>query len=356
MTMLHPCRKRGFTLIELLVVIAIIAVLIALLLPAVQSAREAARRIQCVNNLKQIGLSLHNYHSAYNMFPLGGTLGFCDASNGFLNWTSWSAQALMLPYLEQGPLYNSANFNWAVVSAGPTVCPEAGPINSTAYNTRVAGYLCPSDGNAGLVRINSYYASQGAANFGDGSGNSSGLFDMQIGFSIVDDTDGTSNTIAFSEALVGDSSSHSNFLRNNSPVDPPNPGGTRYLSPSINVAAVFKGVAACDAAWVAHANGDASVANTRGDRWGLTSAGLTMFNTIITPNSKDHPWSTCRFDCAGCGAEDARYANAQSNHPGGVNATMADGSVKFIKDSISAPIWWSLGTRNFGEIISADSY
>ena len=95
-------RPRGFTLIELLVVIAIIAVLIALLLPAVQAAREAARRMQCTNNLKQIGLAMHNYHSAINTLPWGDLTGY---------WNDWSAVALMLPYLEQAPLYNSMNFN-----------------------------------------------------------------------------------------------------------------------------------------------------------------------------------------------------------------------------------------------------
>ena len=103
--------RRGFTLIELLVVIAIIAVLIALLLPAVQSAREAARRSQCTNNLKQIGLGLHNYHATHNTFPLGGTSNW--SSYGYnANWGTWSAQALLLGYMEGQPLYNSINFNW----------------------------------------------------------------------------------------------------------------------------------------------------------------------------------------------------------------------------------------------------
>src|SRR6186997_3302889 len=105
-------RRRGFTLIELLVVIAIIAVLIALLLPAVQAAREAARRAQCVNNLKQIGLALHNYHASYNSFPSGATVGYQDpgVEDG---WINWSVHAALLPYLEMTPLYNAINFSYS---------------------------------------------------------------------------------------------------------------------------------------------------------------------------------------------------------------------------------------------------
>ncbi len=148
--------RFGFTLIELLVVIAIIAVLIALLLPAVQSAREAARRIQCTNNLKQIGLALHNYHAAASSFPPGAALNGVAAVPGL--YASWqpnmSAQAMMLPYLEQSPVYNSLNFSFgAEYDLG---------MNSTGVLTIIAGFLCPSDPNAGRrLNTNSYYASMG---------------------------------------------------------------------------------------------------------------------------------------------------------------------------------------------------
>src|SRR5271155_5720281 len=136
--------KRGFTLIELLVVIAIIAVLIALLLPAVQSAREAARRIQCTNNLKQIGLAMHNYHSANNTFPQGVAASFNSVNPGCIAWSGWSAQALMLNYMEQSPIYNACNFMVDPFSA--TASPN---INATAILTKINAFLCPSDGNAG---------------------------------------------------------------------------------------------------------------------------------------------------------------------------------------------------------------
>ena len=129
-------QRSGFTLIELLVVIAIIAVLIALLLPAVQSAREAARRTQCVNNLKQLGLALHNYGSSYGAFPIGRSV--------FPNWTagptpySYSPFAMLLPFVEQSPLYASINFN---LPSGTAY--QAG--NTTALATAVAGFLCPTD-------------------------------------------------------------------------------------------------------------------------------------------------------------------------------------------------------------------
>ena len=179
--------RGGFTLIELLVVIAIIAVLIALLLPAVQSAREAARRAQCVNNLKQIGLALHNYNTATGSFPMGSSqspYNYQGNTTGFPAWDSWSAQALMLGYMEQVPLYNAANFSFGVTQNSQ---PEYW-INSTVYETKIASYLCPSDGNAGTQNVqstgtpglNSYHASIGTTTYNccnnPGAVNTTGVF------------------------------------------------------------------------------------------------------------------------------------------------------------------------------------
>ena len=172
---MRSCTRRGFTLIELLVVISIIAVLIALLLPAVQSAREAARRSQCVNNLKQLGLGLQNYESAMSKFPPGNVTAMGDVGVTTLEtWTGWSPQAMMLPYLEQAPLYNASNFMFACCSDSA----RANAINFTVTRTRIATFLCPSDGNAGNANINNYYASLGATpiRYGPSDGNMSGPF------------------------------------------------------------------------------------------------------------------------------------------------------------------------------------
>ena len=152
---MNRIERKGFTLIELLVVIAIIAVLIALLLPAVQAAREAARRAQCSNNLKQLGVALHNYHSAVGSFPMGSAIAYSDPGVQ-TSWGTWSAQSLMLPYLEQTPVYNSINFdwtNWYDVGA---------PINSTAWNMNVLSFYCPSDGQTGKFNNNNYFGSIGS--------------------------------------------------------------------------------------------------------------------------------------------------------------------------------------------------
>src|SRR5262249_4260078 len=155
-------RRRGFTLIELLVVIAIIAVLIALLLPAVQSAREAARRAQCVNNLKQIGLALHNYHSATNAFPWG------DGPW----WIEWSAHTLLLPYIEQAPIYNAINFV-DVQLLNMTPMPNDNPANTTAEYRVISGFLCPSDQDrlTSPDGHNNYMANSGSAPNCDYGGN-----------------------------------------------------------------------------------------------------------------------------------------------------------------------------------------
>ncbi|MDG3004799.1 DUF1559 domain-containing protein [Paludisphaera mucosa] len=370
--------RRGFTLIELLVVIAIIAVLIALLLPAVQAAREAARRSQCVNNLKQIGLALHNYHSSVGSFPQGqaqssASLGYA----GYAGWTEWGPQAMMLPNMEQTPIYNSINFMYCGGQG------DGQNINGTAWTTLISGFLCPSDGNAGKGSVprgngpgntNSYKGSVGTTTArweqypgyascrpdpynktgGDPgcSAYSTGVFAYWVVNGLRDITDGSSNTIAFSESLVGDPAGISVNRPNNSVTGVT--GATNLVQDASTLAdaVLVQSLQACTTAYKSNTN----ISNSNGARWGWGATTITLFHTIVPPNSKQYPWNSCRPDCGGCGPDDSAYSNAQSNHSGGVNALMADGSVKFIKDSVNLRTWMALGTKAGGEVISSDSY
>jgi prepilin-type N-terminal cleavage/methylation domain-containing protein/prepilin-type processing-associated H-X9-DG protein len=382
--LIRSVRARGFTLIELLVVIAIIAVLIALLLPAVQSAREAARRAQCTNNLKQIGLAIHNYHTANNAFPPGAA-----ASKNNLNpmdgpgiacadWMGWSAQGLMLGYIEQGPLYNAINFNFDPIS-WPSY-----PFNSTFSNTRIASFLCPSDYRAGTQFINNYYACEGTTTMAAsdtssianpsspscGGTQAPGLFYYAIAYGLQSCIDGSSNTVAFSEALVGTGT--------NGPVVPfatgvniasgggaTNTGtGVPDVWATIPLGQVPPGAVtgatlnACSAAFAVASNNN-GLSTNRGYYWAWGAEAQSLFNTIVPPSSQQFPWSTCRFGCQGCGtysSDHSNISNANSYHPGGANVCMADGHVQFVKSSISMQVWWSLGTKANGEVISSDSY
>jgi prepilin-type N-terminal cleavage/methylation domain-containing protein/prepilin-type processing-associated H-X9-DG protein len=354
---------RGFTLIELLVVIAIIAVLIGLLLPAVQAAREAARRAQCVNNLKQLGLAAHNYHSANGTFPMGMSLAWTGYGGGYyFDWGNWSAQSLLLSYLEQAPLYNAVNFSTAPFSyEGYYTC-------STAYLTRIASFLCPSDGFAGVQNINSYRGSIGTtiqSNFPDVNGVFSlsdpyGAPRKTIG--INDITDGTSNTIAFGEALVGAPGRGNGYrgnginvgLRNSCTFCTANPPDIQ----SRTAADLSNALAQCNAFWQTLGPGSTNKQGMKdyiGEYWALGERGFTLFNTVLPPNSQ--PWGQCKLvGKLNSAPNETQFADAGSNHPGGANFTMADGSVRFIKNTISMPIYWALGTRAYGEVISADQY
>jgi prepilin-type N-terminal cleavage/methylation domain-containing protein/prepilin-type processing-associated H-X9-DG protein len=375
-----PSQRRAFTLIELLVVIAIIAVLIALLLPAVQAAREAARRATCVNNLKQIGLAMHNYHQAVGTFPLGVA---AYNNPGHLavnyNWDSWSSHALMLSQLEQNAMYNAINFN-----LGNNMPNSYGYYaNSTVTGMRTAVYLCPSDPNAGSLSVLrtadnrvdvldvSYVASAGTTtNAPNNTGTtnpwatmgSTGLFWWYQSYGIQNITDGTSNTVAFSEALVSNFGGSNAGSLDNSGMST-NYGGTsttgvsgacgaaQQYDANQNPAAVIAGLRACTVA-VQKRQG---LNNTRGIFWEVGSLGMTMFNTIATPNATQYNWGDCR--CTGGGyPNDATFSNANGNHPGGVTVLMADGSVRFVKNSINQATWWALGTRGNGEVISSDAY
>jgi prepilin-type N-terminal cleavage/methylation domain-containing protein/prepilin-type processing-associated H-X9-DG protein len=365
-------RARGFTLIELLVVIAIIAVLIALLLPAVQAAREAARRSQCVNNLKQIGLALHNYHSIHDVFVLGVSQ-YAPVTS--YNWDSWSGHALILPQLEQNSLYNACNF-----MIGNNMPNSAGfYANSTATGTRITVYLCPSDGNAGSLQVLrpadgrmdtldvNYVASSGTTTNSPNNTaptnawatqGSTGLFWWYRCYGIRDVADGTTNTVAFSEALVTTGGSMatptalSNTIPGNSITAVAGAGGAaQQYDANQNPAAILNGLNACSTAFANRAG----MNNMRGVFWEVGSLGMTMFNTIVPPNSTQYRWGDCRFTGGGY-PNDATFANTSSNHPGGVNVLMADGSVRFVKNTINQATWWALGTRAGGEVLSSDSY
>ena len=335
--------RRGFTLIELLVVIAIIAVLIALLLPAVQAAREAARRAQCINNLKQMGLAIHNYHSAHNVFPLSNSVAYSDPGVQ-TDWGTWSGHAMMLPYMEQTQIYNAMNFS--VTSWYGSLA----PMNTTAFNTVVSSFLCPSDFLANKGGICNYFGSYGTTT-DVWNLTSTGFFAHGSSVGVRDVTDGTSTTIAWGEALTYDSSSSTTQWRGG--VTPTSASAGTNVDASTVAAGVLADLAACTMTFNAGSN---PAANNKGWRWGTGSPGIAYFNTIVTPNSIQNPWSACRFGCVGCGNDYAQYVTLSSNHSGGVNVCMGDGSARFIKNSIAVNIWWALGTRADGETISADQY
>jgi prepilin-type N-terminal cleavage/methylation domain-containing protein/prepilin-type processing-associated H-X9-DG protein len=356
--MIH--HRRAFTLIELLVVIAIIAVLIALLLPAVQSAREAARRSQCVNNLKQIGLALHNYHSAVDRFPMGVSMAYNDPPSvtGATGWDGWSAQALLLNYLEQGALYSAINFNF-----NPRDGAYAPQCNGTVYNTKLLVFLCPSDPGAGATTgvgcINSYAASMGPTTQINVT-SSPGLFTYNNVYGIRDCTDGTSTTVAYSEAQVGNPilgvKPGNSITGVGSPVAAVNNGNFFDISglSAANLTILNTALQACN---TAYQPGAANLSQYRGFRWGFGQQGISMFNTVVPPSSQQYAWSACRDGCSGnCDMDESEFANAGSYHSGGANVLMGDGSVRFVKSGIAMQVWWALGTRADGEALSQDAF
>jgi prepilin-type N-terminal cleavage/methylation domain-containing protein/prepilin-type processing-associated H-X9-DG protein len=360
-------RRRGFTLIELLVVIAIIAVLIALLLPAVQAAREAARRAQCVNNMKQIGIALHGYHNINNTFPMGS--GNCQISPittppSYTSKQGLSAHASLLAQLEQTQVYNAINFCFGTdETTGDYYC----AVNTTAAFAQIAVFVCPSDQYAGELltnaytsATNSYFASVGTTSNLTNTNNgtsavmaalpTTGMFAFQQAYGIQQVTDGTSNTIAFAESTVG----NPNSVQGN-----PNIGLVSVAaagaaaqfqdgSALANQAATLAGLNGCSQAWSA---GTGTIDNQRGKSWFHGSMAMTLLNTLATPNSAQ--WAYCSGISSGsC----STFSESDSYHPGGANMLLCDGSVRFVKSSISRTTWWALGTKSNGEVISADSY
>ncbi len=369
---------RGFTLIELLVVIAIIAVLIALLLPAVQAAREAARRAQCTNNLKQLGLAVHNYHSTYNTIPaedmwMGATRG-SGAGGGSWGWNaSWPV--CLLPNIEQSPLYNAYNQDWT---------PDF-PQNSTVVYTALTVLLCPSDNQK--ARPNnpwapmSYHGNQGGPGiirqwsgtfetpFTCSTTNQIPINGWPVGtcwwgsdsnlayFGLEGVTDGSSNTALFSELLLGASTSDPQPLISSNTakrgvylpgaLNPNYQTGNQALAiTNIQICNSQPGTTAGNTSWLL------------GFSWAMGypwHGAVNRYDHYNTPNKY-----TCIVAAETTGSGEwggaAGLVTATSNHPGGVNVCFTDGSVRFVKDSVQPQTWWAIGTRNGGETVSSDSY
>ena len=369
-------NRSAFTLIELLVVIAIIAVLIALLLPAVQAAREAARRAQCINNLKQLGLAVHNYVSATNGFPpLWGSFanpGYgqpLDQGGWPLNWA-----VAICPYLEQTPLYNASNnavnggawdpANLVTLSStkiNSLICPsesiKTGPWVATSFTSYHANMGGPASNYAWtgpIVPMNGAYSGvPGHANIPEeaGSGTTSNL--GTFGFESV--TDGTSSTAMFSEALVGLNGYISVFPGTNPNalrVSYPTSFTVNWDIGSYQQAQQF--VQACQA--MAGTTPPTNPTQWSGACWDGDHAGTLHFNAYNHTNTPNGLSCVAANSWGGPpgGLNDA--ITATSLHPGGVNICFTDGSVRFVKNSIGLQIWWAIGTRNQGEIVSSDQY
>ena len=347
--------RPGFTLIELLVVIAIIAVLISLLLPAVQSAREAARRTQCVNNLKQMGLAIHNYYDVNNSLPMGEAPG------------NISPFVAVLPYIEQKPLFDALNFSVPSIAVAEVSLLSNDLASLTVGQTYISTYVCPSDVNLG-TRDNfgfGYWATSYAWNAGswhqfayrwDGLfGSSIASTDSHdpsnpgitipalptIGFAAI--TDGLSNTLLVGESALGGDQRRCaadevlRVLRRYAcPTERQRPDAPQCLP-------------------------EPGLAQSGGDR---QQRRVPMAVQRLQLHGRHHGADVVQHPAPAQQAllrvwrrdYEAAIKPLSSYHPGGVNAAFADGSVRFFKETVNRQTWTALGTRNSGEVVSADAY
>ena len=321
--------RRGFTLIELLVVIAIIGVLVSLLLPAVQQARESARRSQCVNNLKQLGIAMQMYADTNGSLP--------PANLGPVH--QFSPLARLFPHLEQAALYNAFNFNLGLRAGGNA---PVRPENLTATQTVVAVFLCPSDPSNDVVLDPEYRPGNYVANAGSGMKDDGNFLDPTpdgVCFAgraarLSEIRDGLSQTCLLSESLVGDgqnlpAGAQGNVRRQYIHLGSEQPPMTRPNPANCAIGSPFP--------W-------------RGNRnygWAIGRLDAALYNHVLRPND---PAPDCYHTHV------RGWKAARAEHPGGVNVLFCDGHVQFIKDSVAIDVWRALATRRGGEVVSADAY
>jgi prepilin-type N-terminal cleavage/methylation domain-containing protein len=340
-------RRNGFTLVELLVVIAIIGILVALLLPAVQAAREAGRRAQCTNNLKQFGIAFQTYHDIHHHLPFGKGPSY----PGVPVYARWSQHSLLLPMMEQQALYASLDFSWPPATPGMAgvinfMPPFSNPggQNNLASTTRVPGFLCPSDG-AGVDPAwpgqNNYVGNQGSwlcdrLDTTDPNAITAptevqtGIFGYLSGVQFSGIQDGLSNTAFFSEKIRGKGA--------------PDPRSDMFVIPHQT---------SLQATWQTCGSIDPATATPLTSKWGYSwvmgENCCTQYNHVAVPN---------QYTCGGIGfpgtmSNMAMQVSPGSYHPAGVNVCLGDGAVRFVSDSVDLLAWRALGTRFGSEALNA---
>jgi prepilin-type N-terminal cleavage/methylation domain-containing protein len=359
MTSTYYRRGRyGFTLIELLVVIAIIAILIGLLLPAVQKVREAAARAKSQNNLKQLGLALHNYESAHGRLP-----GLLPAGPSNATSFGFSVHAQLLPYVEQENLGRLIDFSQPLfVGVFPTPSFQINPLMSAAA-TRVGLFLCPADGREPFFTINSGGGTHAGTNYvvnlGSGLGGpggaatngydtrfpTDGMFYYGPGIRFADATDGTSNTLFMSQCLLG---LNQNLTKSFAELTDDE---RKRQTASLAGKGLFTGPSGANPGYGANPpigpteyQTATSWRGNRGGSWIWGNASVNGFTAALTPNSREPDSS----------AHGLGFLTARSNFAGGVNVCLGDGGVRFVRDSISLATWRALATRSGGEVVGND--
>ena len=324
-------RRLGFSLIELLVVVAIIAILVALLLPAVQQAREAARRGMCVSRLSQIGYGMHNYHAVHDRFPIGFMETDDPLPESSPSQYRWSALLMALPYMDGSAAYEA--FNTALPIAKRPSAGDFWPYyeaNTTAMATRLTQFLCPSESN-GAPNPDSgptnYVLCTGSGSNGGNALGADGIFVRREPVGLARVGDGASHTVMASEQLLGQSGDY----RQSDPTPAPLPVERVFARVGWGQSLSEAGCAAAGNGWIRH----------KGASWWDGNYQNTLYNHHGTPND-------IAADCITY--HDPGWKAARSEHPGGVNVLFADGHVTFVGDSVSATVWQALATRDGHEI------